>query len=58
MDQEAGSRGARNNAVFSSKNQNSNFFSRHLHGDLNLNEIKKRIAAAACKSRDESNESN
>ena len=27
-------------AGFSSKNQNSNFFFRHLHGDLNLDEIK------------------
>ena len=40
--------------------QNSKFqiFFRHLHGDLNLDEIKKRIATAVCKCRDESNEPN
>jgi len=27
-------------AVFGSQNQNSKFFFRHLHGDLNLDEIK------------------
>ena len=30
----------------------------HLYGDLNLDEIKKRIATAVCKWRDESNEPN
>ena len=29
-----------------------------MHGDLNLDEIKKRIATAVCKWRDESNEPN
>ena len=46
------------NAVFSSKNQNSKKKFQHLHGDLNLDEIKKRIAQFACKSRDESNGTN
>ena len=45
-------------AVFCYKIPNSKFFSRHLHGDLNLDEIKKRIATAVCKWRDESNEPN
>ena len=40
--------------VFSSKIQNSKKKFRHLHGDLNLDEI----ATAVCKWRDESNEPN
>ena len=44
--------------VFSYKNQNSKKNFRHLHGDLNLDKIKKRIATAICKWRDESNEPN
>ena len=43
----------RSYAVFSSKNQNSKFFS-----GTYLDEIKKCIATAACKSRDESNQPN
>ena len=44
--------------VFGYEIQNSKKNFRHLHGDLNLDEIKKRIATAACKSRVESNEPN
>ena len=44
--------------VFSYKIQNSKKKFRHLHEDLNLDEIKKRIAQFACKLRDESNDPN
>ena len=46
------------NVVFSSIIQSSKKIFRHQHGDLNLDEIKKRIAQFACKSRDKSNEPN
>ena len=40
------------------KKQNSKIFFRHLYKHVNLDEIKKYIATAVCKSRDESNEPN
>ena len=64
MDQEAVAEGraimpGELNAVFSSKNQNSKFFFRHLYGDLNLDEIKNALRLLPVnKSRDESNEPN
>ena len=42
-------------AVFGYEIQNSKKKIRHLYGDLNLDEIKKHIATAVCKWRDESN---
>ena len=45
-------------SVFGCINQNSKKKFRHLHGDLNLDEIKKHIVTTVCKWRDESNEPN